>query len=113
MKEGERAHDICAGECERILYGPVHMALCREMDDSVYIIFCENLRYMSMITDISLHEDIVRTILDVLKVLQVARIGQRIEVYDPVIRILIHEKSYDMAAYEAGTACNQYVSLKL
>ena len=44
-----------------------------------------------MVADVPLHEDIIRIILNVLKVLKVARIGQRIEVYDPVVRIFRHE----------------------
>ena len=112
MKQGKRAHDIRAGECERILNGSVYMAFGSQMDYPIYIVAGENIRNMSMVTDISFNEDIVRTILDVLKVLKVACIGQRIEVYDPVIRIFRHEETNHMTAYETGSTCHQYISLE-
>ena len=112
MKKSERTHDVCAGECERILYGSVHMALCCQMDDSVDIVCGEDFRDMRMVADVSLHEDIVRTILNVLKVLKVACIGQRIEVYDPIIRIFRHEETNHMTAYETGSARYQNISFE-
>ena len=52
------------------------------------------LQHQVEITDIPLNESIVRLILDVLEVSQVACVCQLIEVDDVILRIFVHEKSY-------------------
>ena len=82
------------------------------MDDSVHCIFGEDAGYQLMITDITLDEEVIILSFDILQVLQIAGIGQGIEVDDHVVRILLYEEPDHMAAYEACTACYQNISLE-
>ena len=88
------------------------MALRRKVDDSVDFIFSEDPCHVVIITYITLYKDIIGLILDILEVLQITSISQCIEVYYPVVRILINEKTNHMAADKAGSPGYQYVSLK-
>ena len=80
-------HDCCAQYIGlhkhfRIFDTSVHMALCRKMHHSVNVIFRKDLADRILVTDICLDKRIVVTVLDILQILQIPRIGECIHIDD-------------------------------
>ena len=82
------------------------------MDDTVYLILLHQFQHLVIVADICLDKYIVRLVLNVLQIRQVAGVGQFVQVDDAVFRILVHEQAYHVAADETGTAGNQYVTFE-
>ena len=80
------------------------MALCRQMDDTVDGMLCDESTHALVVTDVRFDEGIVGEACDILEGLQVARIGELIQADDVVLWILIGQKSDDMRADEASAA---------
>ena len=89
------------------------MRLCRKVYDAVNLILLHQGKHEIEITDICLDKHIIRPILDIGKIGKVARIGQLVDINDTIVRILVYKQTYYMAADEAGTSCNDYVSLEV
>ena len=81
-------------ESEWILDTSIYVALGSEMDDAIHLVVLHQLQHQVEITDITLYESIVRLVLDVLEVSQIASVSQLVEVDDVILRIFVHEKSY-------------------
>ena len=69
-------------ESEWILDTSIYVALGSEMDDAIHLVVLHLLQYLVEIADIALNESIVRLVLNVLEVSQVACICQLVEVDD-------------------------------
>ena len=69
-------------EGERILDTSIYVALGSEMDDAIHLVVLHLLQYLVEIADIALNESIVRLVLNVLEVSQVACVCQLVEVDD-------------------------------
>lgn len=69
------------------------MALGSQMDNSVNMVFLHELLYGVKVTDVGFHECIVRLILNVLEVSQVAGISQLVEVDDVILWIFVYEQA--------------------
>ena len=106
LQEGECAHDVCTSEGEGILDAAIDVALSGEVDDAVHLLVLHQLQECVEVADVHLHELIVRLILDVLEVGEVAGIGQLVEVDDLVLRVFVDEEAYYMAADKTGAACD-------
>ncbi len=104
LEHRERTHDVGLGEGERILNRAIYVALSSQVDDAGDLLFLHQLVDRLEVADISPHEAIVRTVLDVLEVSQVARIGQLIHVDDAVVRILVYKQAHNMAPDKSGSA---------
>ena len=87
------------------------MAFGSKVDHAVDAVFLKDSAHRLEVTDIGTHEHVVRGLLDVLQVGQVARVGQLVQVYDTVLGVLVHEKAHDVAPDEARAAGYQYVAL--
>ena len=74
----------------------IYMTFGCEMDDAIHLVVLYQFQHQVEITDITLNESIVRLVLDVLEVSQVACVCQLVEVDDVILRIFVHEKSYYM-----------------
>lgn len=83
------------------------MAFGREVDDPVDAVLPEQFTHRLEVADVAPDESVVRPLLDVSQVGEVARIGQLVEVHDPVIGVFGHEKTNHMRADEARAARNQ------
>ena len=92
----ERKYHVGMSESEWILDTSIYMTLGSEMDDAIHLVVLYQLQHQVEITDITLYESIVRLVLDVLEVSQVACVCQLVEVDDVILRIFVHEKSYYM-----------------
>ncbi len=108
LQQRQCSHDIGAGEGEGIFDGAVDMALGSKVDDAVYMLVLHQLVESLEVADVHLHELVVRTVLNILQVCQVAGVGQLVEIDDVILRVLVHEQAHHMAPYEAGATSNNY-----
>jgi len=94
LEQRQGTHHVGMSKSERILDTSIYMTLGSEMDDAIHLIVLHQLQHQVEITDITLYESIVRLVLDVLEVSQVACVSQLVEVDDVILRIFVHKKSY-------------------
>lgn len=111
LKQGECAHDIGAGESERILYRAVNMALGGKVDYAVDIILAYDASHLVEIGDVGLLERIVGLVFDVNEIGKIAGIGEFVEIDDMVVGIFVDEKSDYMATDKPGATSYEYVTL--
>ena len=107
LEQRERTQDVRTREGERIPDRAVDMAFGRKVDDPVDVILPEQRPQHIQVADVTLLEHVVRGILDVPQVGKVPRIGQFVQVHDPVIRVFRHEQAYYARADKARAARNQ------
>ena len=96
LEQRQSTHHVGLSESEWILDTSIYMTLGSEMDDAIHLVVLHQLQHQVEITDIPLNESIVRLVLDVLEVSQVACVSQLVEVDDVILRIFVHEKSYNV-----------------
>ena len=96
LQQAQRTHHIGTCKRKRILDRAVHVALCCQVDDTVHLLLLHQAVESVEVADVHLHELVVRTVLDVLQIGQIARIRQLVQVDDAILRILVHKQSYDM-----------------
>ena len=72
------------------------MALCCKVDDAVDVLVLHQLVEGIEVADVHPDELVVRLVLDVLEVGEVAGIGQLVKIDDLVLGIFVYEESYDM-----------------
>ena len=111
LKEREGAHDVGAGEGERVFDRTVDMALGGEMDDAVDTVTGDDATHLVKVGDVGLDKCVVRLVLDILEVGKVAGVGQLVKVYNIVFGIFVDKQSDDVRADEAGSAGDEYVTL--
>ena len=80
------------------------------MDYAVDALLLHQGQHSLEIADIHPDEPVVRPVLDIPEVGQVAGIGQLVQIDDPVIRIFVHEKTDHVGADETGASRNHYPS---
>lgn len=112
LQQTQCAHHVGTCKGERIFDRAVYMALGSQMYDAVNMVFLHELLYSVEVTDVGLHERVVRLILNVLEVSQIAGISQLVEVYDVILWIFVYEQSYYMTANESGSAGDYYVAFE-
>ena len=111
LEQGERAHDVGAGECEGILDRAVDVALGGEMDDAVDPILPDDAPHLVEVGDVGAHEGVVGLILHIPEVGEIAGVGQLVEVDDAVFGIFVDEEADHVGADEARAAGYQDVAL--
>ena len=104
LQQGERPHHVGLREGKRVADGTVDVALGGEVDDAVDLLVLHQLQHPFEIADVHLHEAVVRPVLDVFQVREIPRVGELVEVDDPVIGIFVDEQPDYMAADEPGAA---------
>ena len=109
LEQAQSSHDVRLGKRERILDGAVHVAFGGQVNDAVDLFVLHELVERVKVADVHLHELVVRLVLDILEVREVARIGKLIEVDNLVFRVLVHEQAHHVAPNEACTAGNDNV----
>ena len=77
------------------------------MNHAIHIILLERRANGVEIADVSLHKAVIRRILNVFQVSEIAGIGEGVQIDDAVFRVFIHEKAHHMRADEPGTASNE------
>ena len=87
------------------------MALSCEMYDAVDIIFLKDLVDCFRITDISFYKCIIGAILDILKILEIARICQLVDIDNTdLIAVFFEHIMNIIRADETGAACDDICS---
>ena len=76
LKHGQGAEHIGPREGEGVLDGAVHVAFGSKVDNAVDAVFLKDSAHRLEVADVGSHEHVVRGLLDVLQVGQVARVGQ-------------------------------------
>ena len=94
LEQRQGTQHVGLGESEWILDTSIYVALGSEMDDAIHLVVLHQLQHQVEITDITLYESIVRLILNVLEVSQVACVSQLVEVDVDILTISVHEKYY-------------------
>lgn len=93
-------HHKSAGIADRT----VDMRFRSQMDHPVGPVFFEDLQYMPGIGDVGFNEGVIRPVLDILQVLQVPGIGQRIQIDDLITGIFGNKLSHNMGTDKSGSA---------
>ena len=110
LKEGEGSHHVGPCECERILDATVHMALCSKVDDTVHLLILHQLIERLEVADVHLHKPVVRSVLDILQVGEIAGICQFIDVDYLIVGIFVYKQPDNMTSDESGSPGNYYRS---
>ena len=87
------------------------MALGCQVYDAIHLLLLHEGIEGLEVADVHAHELVVGAVLHVLQVGKIAGIGEFVQVDDIVVGVLVHEQAYHMAAYESGSAGDDYASL--
>ena len=107
IQQVDRPHHIGEDELHRIGDGTVHMRLGSQMDNAVKPFFFKKLVDERSIHDVTFHEVIIGFLVHIRQILQIAGIGQFIQIINLIIRIFVHKEAYHMTSYKAGAASDQ------
>ena len=111
LKQGEGAHDVGAGEGERVFYRSVDMAFGGEVDNAVDPVLADYAAHGVEIGDVGAHESVIRAVFDIAEVSEIPCIGQLVEVDDMIVGIFVDEEADDVVADESGPSGDKYVTL--
>ncbi len=103
FEQGEGAVHVGAHEVARAVDGAIDVALGGEMDDGAGLVLGKQAVDQLTVADVALHEDMPRVALQGGEVLQVARVGEGIQIDH---RLVAHREpvQYEVCADEAGAA---------
>src|SRR5690606_25481156 len=82
------------------------MRIRREMNDCIGFFSTEKLINEISVDNIALYKAVIRTPLNILKVLQVTRIGQLVQINNLIFRVAINHPSHHMRTDKSGAAGN-------
>ena len=88
LEQRQGSHHVGLSESEWILDTSIYMALGSEMDDAIHLVVLHQFQHQVEIADVALNECIIRLVLDVLEVSQVASVSQLVEVDDVILGYL-------------------------
>ena len=104
VEQIHRAQNVCTHKGQWILDGTVHMTLGRQVNDSFRLVFIKQRINGCSIYNIHALKHIVRCILDIAQVLEIAGIGQHIHIDDAVLAVFVYKQANDVRANKSGTA---------
>ena len=104
LQQAQSTHDVRLREGERVLDGAVHVAFCRQVDDTVNLFVLHELVERVEVADVHLHELVVRLVFDVFEVCKVTGVCQLVKIDNLVFRVLVHEQANHVATNEACAA---------
>ena len=111
LQQAQRSYNIGMCESEWIFDTAVNVAFRCKMDDTIYLFALYKFTEILKVADVHLYELVVRFILYILEVGEITCIRQLIKVDNLILRVLIYEKSYNMAANKACATSDNYCSL--
>ena len=111
VEQGRRADHIRPHKDLRVCDAAVHMGLRRKVNHNVRPLPLKEVKDKSSVRDIAAHKAIVLPVCDWRNALQIARIGEEIQVDDLILRIAIHFVLHKVAANKACAACHCYFHL--
>ena len=80
------------------------MGFGRKVYHTVHLFLAHKRKYLLELAYIQFHEAVVGPVLYVFQVGQVACVGEFVHIDYAAFRILVHEKTHDVRAYEARTS---------
>ena len=104
LQQVDRAQDVAFHKDFGVLDAAVHVAFRREVDDVVGVILDNQVGDQRLIADIPLHKDMTGIPLDVLEVLQIAGIGQLVQVHQTDILVFLQHVVDKVGADKTGAA---------
>ncbi len=108
FEQAEGAQDVGLDEVLGAVDGSVHVALGREVDHGPRTVLGQQTVDQVTVTQVALHEDVPRITLETGKVLEVARIGELVEV-DYGLVVGGEPVEYEVAADETGAAGDENI----
>lgn len=109
LKQAQRTHHVGLCKGKGVFDGTVHVAFGSKVDDAVHLLFLHQAQHALKVADVHLHKAVVRLVLNVFEVSQVASVGQLVEVDDFVLRVFVHKQAHHMAANKTGSTGNDDV----
>ena len=113
IEQGCRADHVGAHKNLRVRDAAVHMGLRRKVNHNVRLLLLEKVKDKGSVRDIAAHKAVVLLVCDRRNALQIARIGQKIQVDDLVLRIVIDLILHEVAADKACATCHYYFHLSV
>lgn len=89
------------------------MAFGCEVDDAVNIVFPHDVEHGIEVADVGFFKSVIGHVFDVFQILQIACIGQFVEVDNAIFRIFVDKQSDNMAADESGAAGDDYIAFEI
>ncbi len=83
---------------------PVHVAFRREMDDGAGPVLRQQTVEQESIANVAVHEDVRRVVLQAAQILEIARVGQGVQVQDRLANGFQPVQD-EVAADETGATC--------
>ena len=80
------------------------MALSGKVDDVIEIVLCKQALDQLLVADVALHEDVAGVALNVLQVLEVAGVGQLVEVDQQDLGVLLEHIMHKVGTDKTGAA---------
>ena len=80
------------------------MALSGKVDDVIEIVLCKQALDQLLVADVALHKDVAGVALNVLQVLEVAGVGQLVEVDQQDLRVLLEHIMHKVGTNKTGAA---------
>ena len=117
FNEREGSHEVGFHKGARALDGVVHMTFRRKMDDAPDIVLGKQLFDERFVANVALHEGVIGHGLTFLQIVEIACVGELVEIDYMVIRVLLAEVRHEIRADESGAASDEDgghgISLKL
>ena len=98
------AEDVGLQKDARIFNGAVDMALCGKIDDIVELLRLKEGKHKLSVADVSVHELEIGFIHDGRERLQIARVSERIQADERILRIAVHHIMAEVSADKSGAA---------
>ena len=111
IEQGRRADHVCAHKDLRIRDAAVHVGLRRKVNHNVRLLLLKEVKDKRSVRDVAAHKAVVLLVRDRRNALQIARIGEEIQVDDLILRIAIHLVLHEVAADKTCAACHYYFHL--
>ena len=107
VQQVHRSHHVGEDELHGVGDGAVHMRLGGEVDNPIVALLLKQVGDEFRIHDVALHETVVRLLVNVGQVLEIACVGELVQIVYFNIGVLVDKKSDHMGTDEAGTAGNE------
>ena len=107
VQQVDGANDVGLDKGHRIGDGSVHVALGREVDDSVGLVSVHEVLNGGGVADVDALKAVVGGLIDVREVFKVAGVRQRVNIDDGGLGVALYKTANDVRADESGSAGNE------
>ncbi len=107
FEQRQRADDIGVDEDLGPRNGSIHVTLGGEIDDGLDLMLVDQSLHQGSVADVSVDEDVVLVLDELGEVLEVARVGQLVEIDQQAVRMLREDHLHEVASDETRPTGNQ------